>query len=108
MGKEETGATDIPLARGGMQWTENTMPLLTACLNRQPILHNDVVARLAGEIIYHLSPTAPPSMLKSMKVSTLFHALVAKYGSQVKSTSLMESLKDSASRLKTFMSKTIR
>ena len=104
---EAASTTD---SRGGMKWTENTMPVLSACLNRQPSLHDDAVAKLADKISYHLSPkssTETQSMAKSMKFSTLFHAFVTKYGSQVKSTGRVESLKDSATRLKTFMSKTI-
>lgn len=99
------GSTDSDSSTlDGMKWTEHTMPVLTACLNRQPTLPDDVVAKLA---IYHLSPKSALSMSKSMKFSTLFHALVTNYGSQVKSTGRVDSLKDSASRLKTFMSKTI-
>ena len=93
--------------RGGMKWTDNTMPLLSACLNRQPDLPDNVVSRLADEIFYQLSSKASPSMVKSMKLSTLFHTFVTKYGVQVKSTGKVESLKDSCKLLKTFMSKTI-
>ena len=95
-------------ACGGMKWTENTMPVLAACLNRHPKLADDVVSKLADEISYHLSPSSSTaSMVKSMKISTLFHAFVSKYGAQVKSTGKVDSLKESATRLKTFMSKTI-
>ncbi|KAL7554063.1 hypothetical protein ACHAWF_017452, partial [Thalassiosira exigua] len=72
---EAASATDAP-TRGGMKWTENTIPLLTACLNRQPCLTDEVVARLADEMAYHLSPKSSQMMAKSMKFSTLFHALV--------------------------------
>jgi len=99
------GSTDSDSSTlDGMKWTEHIMPVLTACLNRQPTLPDDMFAKLA---IYHLSPKSALSMSKSMKFSTLFHALVTNYGSQVKSTGRVDSLKDSASRLKTFMSKTI-
>lgn len=92
---------------GGMKWTENTMPILTTCLSRQPTLPEAAVATLADEVSRLLSPTSPQSTVKSMKLSTLFHALVTKYGSQLKSMGRVESLKNSATRLKTFMSKTI-
>ena len=94
--------------RGGMKWTDHTMPVLTACLNRQPNLSDNVVLKLADEISYHLSSRASsPSLVKSMKLSTLFHAFVTKYGPQLKSTDRVESLKESSTLLKTFMSKTI-
>eukprot|EP00580_Thalassiosira_gravida_P019590 CAMPEP_0201659760 /NCGR_PEP_ID=MMETSP0494-20130426/2534_1 /ASSEMBLY_ACC=CAM_ASM_000839 /TAXON_ID=420259 /ORGANISM="Thalassiosira gravida, Strain GMp14c1" /LENGTH=856 /DNA_ID=CAMNT_0048137391 /DNA_START=286 /DNA_END=2856 /DNA_ORIENTATION=- len=102
-----TTAGDAVPTRGGMEWTENTMPVLTACLNRQPNLPDAAVEKLADEISYCLSPTSPRSMIKSMKFSTLFHALVSKYGPQLKSAGRVEPLKSSATRLKTFMSKTI-
>lgn len=97
----------------GMIWTDNTMPVLTACLNRQPGLSNEVVVRLADEISRHLSSsssattTSQSVMANSMKFSTLFHAFVTKYGPQLKSTGKVELLKESSTRLKTFMSKTI-
>ncbi|KAL7436479.1 hypothetical protein ACHAXH_007394 [Discostella pseudostelligera] len=97
----------------GMKWTDNTMPVLTACLNRQPSLSDEVVVKLADEISYHLTSsssstsTAQSVMANSMKFSTLFHAIVTKYGPQLKSTGKVGSLKESSTRLKTFMSKTI-
>ena len=103
----KSSLNDTPQVRGGMKWTDNTMPLLSACLNRQPDLPDNVVSRLADEISYQLSSKASPSMVKSMKLSTLFHTFVTKYGAQVKSTGKVESLKDSCKLLKTFMSKTI-
>ena len=103
----ESSLNNTPQVRGGMKWTDNTMPLLSACLNRQPDLPDNVVSRLADEIFYQLSSKASPSMVKSMKLSTLFHTFVTKYGVQVKSTGKVESLKDSCKLLKTFMSKTI-
>jgi len=103
----KSSLNDTPQVRGGMKWTDNTMPLLSACLNRQPDLPDNVVSRLADEISYQLSSKATPSMVKSMKLSTLFHTFVTKYGAQVKSTGKVESLKDSCKLLKTFMSKTI-
>ena len=96
---------------GGMKWTENTMPLLTACLICQPTLSDDDVMAMSGMISYQLSSTNVTStlilMAKSIKFSTLFQTFVTKYGSQVKSIHRVESLLDSATRLKTFMSKTI-
>jgi hypothetical protein len=99
---------------GGMKWTENTIPLLTACLICQPTLSNDVVMTMSGMISYQLSSTNVTSSstlmaaaAKSIKFSTLFQTFVTKYGSQVKSIYKVESLLDSATRLKTFMSKTI-
>jgi hypothetical protein len=98
---------------GGMKWTENTIPLLTACLICHPTLSNDVVMTMSGMISYQLSSTNVTSSstlmaaAKSIKFSTLFQTFVTKYGSQVKSIHKVESLLDSATRLKTFMSKTI-
>ena len=103
----ESSLNDTLQVRGGMKWTDNTMPLLSACLNRQPDLPDNVVSRLADEISYQLFSKASPSMVKSMKLSTLFHTFVTKYGTQVKSTGKVESLKESCTLLKTFMSKTI-
>eukprot|EP00804_Cyclotella_cryptica_P013721 CCRYP_018833-RA/>CCRYP_018833-RA protein AED:0.28 eAED:0.28 QI:0/-1/0/1/-1/1/1/0/704 len=92
----------------GMVWTENSMPLISACLNRQPPLSDVVVAKMVDQIELCLSPDAPQSMEKSMKFSTIFHLLLSKYGQQVKSLGKVESLKEVANRLKTFMSKTIK
>jgi len=103
----ESSLNNTPRVRGGMKWTDNTMPLLSACLSRQSDLPDNVVSRLADEISYQLSSKTSPSMVKSMKLSTLFHTFVTKYGTQVKSTGKVESLKDSCKLLKTFMSKTI-
>ena len=118
------GADDIasPLSPlgGVMKWTESTMPLLTACLNCRPTLTDDVVAALADGISRRLS--SPPkndgassassaasstTMTRSIQFSTLFHALVTRYGTQLKSARRVETLLDSASRLGTFMSKSI-
>jgi len=74
-------------------------------------LSDDVVMAISGMISYQLSSTNVASsssmMAKSIKFSTLFQTFVAKYGSQVKLIHRVESLLDSATRLKTFMSKTI-
>ena len=94
-------------ARGGMKWTDNSMSVLTACLNRHPILSDDVVSTLADEITFQLSQSKTTAVVKSMKFSSLFHAMVTKYGMQVKSSGKIDVLQDGASRLKTFMSKTI-
>lgn len=96
----------------GMKWNDSTMSVLTACLNRQPSLSDEVVAKLADRISRHLSPSSSAAasqsiMANSMKFSTLFHAFVSKYGSQLKATGKVEMLKESSNRLKTFMSKTI-
>ncbi|KAL7522433.1 hypothetical protein ACHAWX_007124 [Stephanocyclus meneghinianus] len=91
----------------GMMWTENSMPLISACLNRQPPLSDMIVAKMAEKLEFYLSPSAPESMERSMKFSTIFHLLVSKYGQQVKSLGKAESLKEVSNRLKTFMSKTI-
>jgi len=91
----------------GLKWTDNTMPLLTTCLNRRPPLSGVVIARMADEIIDILSPIKCNSMEKSMKFATLFNALVTKYGPQLKSASKVDPLIEAVPRLKTFMSKTI-
>lgn len=111
--KEELNTLTISYSSsliGGMKWTENTMPILTACLIGQLTLSDDAVMTLSGMISYQLSSNVKSSstlMAKSIKFSTLFQTFVAKYGSQVKSIHKVESLLDSATRLKTFMSKTI-
>jgi hypothetical protein len=103
---------------GGMMWTESTMPLLTACLNRRPTLPDEVVAALVDEVSRRLLPssndgatsvmtTTTTTTTRSIQFSTLFHALVTKYGAQLKSVHRVEALLDSASRLGTFMSKSI-
>jgi hypothetical protein len=91
----------------GMTWTENSMPLISACLNRQPPLPDSVVLSLANQVEHYLSPAASQHMENSMKLSTIFHVLVSKYGQQVKAVGKTDSLKEVSSRLKTFMSKTI-
>jgi hypothetical protein len=90
----------------GMKWTDNTMPVLTTCLNRQPSLPDDVIVKLADEISLQLSSTQS-LVAKSMKFSTLFHAFVTKYGPHLTTVGKVESLKESSTRLQTFMSKTI-
>jgi hypothetical protein len=90
-----------------MMWTEHSMPLLSACLNRQPVLSDTTVAVLADRVEHHLLTAAPVSMQKSMKLSTVFHVLVSKYGDQLKKSNKVEPLKEAAGRLETFMSKTI-
>ena len=83
------------------------MPLVSACLNRQPPLADVVVTRLADRVKNYLLPATEQVMGKSMKFSTIFHVLVAKYGHQLKEAGEVDSLKEASSRLKTFMSKTI-
>lgn len=90
----------------GMKWTDNTMPVLTTCLNRQPSLPDDVIVKLADEISLQLSSTQS-LVAKSVKFSTLFHAFVTKYGPHLTTVGKVESLKESSTRLQTFMSKTI-
>ena len=94
-------------AHEGMAWTEQSMPLLSACLNRQPQLSDDIIALLVKRIEHCLSPSASVSMRKSMKLSTVFHVLVSKYNQQVKAIERVELLKEAAGNLKTFMGKTI-
>ena len=91
----------------GVKWTDNTMPLLTTCLNRRPPLSEMAIAKMADEIVDALSPNKCNSIEKSMKFATLFNALVTKYGAQLKSASKVDPLTQAVSRLKTFMSKTI-
>ena len=91
----------------GVRWTDNTMPLLTTCLNRRPAFSEVVIARMADEIVDMLSPSKCKSIEKSMKFATLFNALVSKYGPQLKSASKVDPLIEAVPRLKSFMSKTI-
>lgn len=91
----------------GVKWSDNTMPLLTTCLNRRPPLSEVVIAKMADEIIDALSPNKCSSMDKSMKFATLLNALVTKYGPQLKTTRKVDPLIEAVSRLKTFMSKTV-
>mmetsp|Transcript_29022 Transcript_29022/g.57916 ORF Transcript_29022/g.57916 Transcript_29022/m.57916 type:complete len:210 (+) Transcript_29022:91-720(+) len=95
-----------PLHRG-MEWNDNTMPLVTACLNRQPILDNRVVARLADAVSHNLTTDLKQLMEKSIKFSNLFHTLVTKYGAQLRATGKIGRLIQAAYTLKTFMSKSI-
>ena len=91
----------------GMPWTEHSMPLVSACLNRQPPLSDVVVVRLANRVKHYLSPANEQVMGKSMKFSTIFHVLVSKFGQQLKEVGEAASLKEAVIHLKTFMSKTI-
>jgi hypothetical protein len=91
----------------GVKWTDNTMPLMTTCLNRRPPLSEVVITRMADEIIDVLSPNKCNSMEKNMKFATLFNALVSKYGPQLKTGNKVDPLIEAVSRLKTFMSKTV-
>mmetsp|Transcript_24895 Transcript_24895/g.52109 ORF Transcript_24895/g.52109 Transcript_24895/m.52109 type:complete len:792 (-) Transcript_24895:77-2452(-) len=95
-----------PLHRG-MEWNDKTMPLVTACLNRQPILDNRVVARLADAVSHNLTTDLKQLMEKSIKFSNLFHTLVTKYGAQLRATGKIGRLIQAAYTLKTFMSKSI-
>jgi hypothetical protein len=100
-------SNDPSVSREYMIWTEHSMPLVSGCLNRQPELSDATVAVLADQVEHYLSATAPVFMQKSMKLSTVFHVLVSKYGDQVKASNKVEPLKEAAGHLKTFMSKTI-
>lgn len=91
----------------GMKWTEASMPIVTVCVNRKPVLTSASLAKLLDRVIACLSPGSPPSMTRSMKLSTLFNSIVTKYSSQVKESGKVDQLKNSASRLKTFNSKTL-
>lgn len=95
-----------PLHRG-LEWNDKTMPLVTACLNRQPSLDDRVVARLADAVSHNLTTDLKQSMEKSIKLSNLFHTLVTKYGAQLRATGKIDRLKQAAHMLKTFMSKSI-
>ena len=116
VGADDIASRSSPLG-GGMKWTESTMPLLTACLNCRPTLTDDVVAALADGISRRLSSpskndgassaASSTTMTRSIQFSTLFHALVTKYGTQLKSARRVSTLLDSASRLGTFMSRSI-
>lgn len=99
--------SDKPPVSGGMAWTENSMPLISTSLNRQPPLSDTIVVHLADRVTHYLSPAAVGSNEKSMKFSTIFHVFVSKYGQQVKALDKVDSLTESAGLLKTFMSKTI-
>jgi hypothetical protein len=96
-----------PPVSKGMAWTENSMPLISTSLNRQPPLSDTIVVHLADRVTHYLSPAAVGSNEKSMKFSTIFHVFVSKYGQQVKALDKVDSLTESAGLLKTFMSKTI-
>jgi len=94
----------LPSSEGtsGMKWTEASMPIVTVCVNRQPALTSVSLAKLLDRVIACLSPGS-----KSVKLSLLFNAIVTKYSSQVKESGRVDQLKSSASRLKTFNSKTL-
>jgi hypothetical protein len=100
--------SDKPPVSEGMAWTENSMPLISTSLNRQPPLSDTIVVHLADRVTHYLSPAAVGSNEKSMKFSTIFHVFVSKYGQQVKALDKVDSLTESAGLLKTFMSKTIK
>ncbi|KAL7437876.1 hypothetical protein ACHAXM_005869 [Skeletonema potamos] len=99
----------LPIDTGstGVKWTDNSMPLLTTCLNRRPSLSDVVIRRMADEIIDVLSPNKCESIEKNMKFATLFNTLVSKYGPQLKTANKVDPLIEAVSRLKTFMSKTV-
>ena len=91
----------------GMIWTDNTISLLTTSLNRRPQLPEAVITRMAEKIIDVLSPGKCNQLEKSMKLATLFNALVTKYGQQLKAVNKVDALLEVVVQLKTFMSKSI-
>mmetsp|Transcript_42425 Transcript_42425/g.128740 ORF Transcript_42425/g.128740 Transcript_42425/m.128740 type:complete len:599 (-) Transcript_42425:177-1973(-) len=87
---------------GRMVWTDDSMPVMTACINKRACLSDATVAELSRQIQVLVS-----RLSKSMKFSALFHAFVTKYGHQLRTLSVVDELSQSAERLQTFMGKTI-
>lgn len=94
---------DGSASKEGMMWTEESIPIMTACVNKRAPLSDETVTEISKQIQH-----AATDMSKSMKFSTLFHAFVTKYGNQLRKLSLVEELSQSAEKLMTFMGKTIK
>jgi len=86
-----TTTTLTTTAKKYMIWTDVTLPILTACFNRKPILSVDVIISLCYEIeryvSYSKTTAAIATVTKSVKFSAMFHAFVTKYGAQIKGLS---------------------
>ena len=87
-----------------MEWTDDTLPILTSCLKKNISLPDDIIIALAGNLIQYLDDSQKS---KSMKYSNLFHTTVTKYGLQIKELGLVQDLLDASAKVKSFMGKTI-
>ena len=100
--------SNLLVEKGGIHWNEHTVPLLTNCLQKKPLLSDETILNLSNHI---LKCSTDISFCKSVKFATLVHTFVSKFGRQIskskdKSTSV-GILHDSAVNLKTLMGKAI-
>lgn len=102
--QERSNLPGRPSLKGRMVWTDESIPILTACINKRVPVPDETVMELSRQI---QRSAAASSMSKSMKFSTFFHAFVTKHGKQLSKLSLVEGLSQSAGTLQTFMGKTI-
>jgi len=87
-----------------MIWSDHSIPILTSCLQKKPILDDRTIISIAQHIEQY---SKDANLAKSVKFSTLFHALVTKFGGQLKNSGSLNMLHESSGRLKTFLGKSI-
>ena len=87
-----------------MPWSDHSIPILTSCLQKKPMLNDGTIVLLTQQIDQH---SKDATFAKSVKFSTLFHALVTKFGPQLNTSGSLDMLNRSSVRLKTFLGKSI-
>ncbi len=102
-----------------MEWNEQTVQVLTTCLQKKPQLSDETVELVTKKICTSLMPdegstdnkdepqSSMQTMRKGMKFSTLFHIFVTRHGKQINDPSTVKKLLDAAGLLKTILGKSI-
>mmetsp|Transcript_18175 Transcript_18175/g.27260 ORF Transcript_18175/g.27260 Transcript_18175/m.27260 type:complete len:484 (+) Transcript_18175:1-1452(+) len=100
-----------------MVWTEQTVPIITTCLQKKPQLDRKIIDQVVDKIRRCVEgkdeynekrgKEALQATSRGIKFSTLFHTFVTKYSNQIENGSLVTSLLDSAGSLKTILGKSI-
>jgi Fanconi Anaemia group E protein FANCE len=87
-------------ASGVCEWTDFTVPVVTALLNMQLQLSDEAVSAVAGRIE---AASEVPALQTSLKFGTLVHVLLTKYSAQAAAHCAL--LQTANARLTTFMAK---
>ncbi len=102
-----------------MTWNEQTVPVLTTCLQKKPQLCEETISLVVKRICSSikggecdgdkdvLQKESIQNIRKGMKFSTLFHTFVTKHGSQIRNRGAKDELLSAAGLLKTILGKSI-
>ena len=111
-----------------MIWTEQTVPIITTCLQKKIQLNDNTIDLISEKICQCLMGSEEGEkdnkksnhdcqsygqnnqflLRKGIKLSTLFHTFVMKHGIQILNCSCKDKLLDAATALKTMLGKSIR